>query len=136
MMPPTTDAKLAMMGMSATPLGAWVAQLRDDPAFLVRGKKPGATEEDVPALWTADQLAARARLDLNNDRIDQGAVGRELADQGFEQVHNGQLVTVSAGRKRLWAIREVDKWCGADHDALAAEWARSHQKPPKPKKKF
>lgn len=133
--PPTTAAKLAMMGASETPLGDWAAQLREDPTFLVRGKKPGATEEDVAPLWSSEQLLSRIRKDLSNDRIDKVSLGRELARKGFEQVHDGKLVKTTAGRKRLWAIRDADRWLSASHEAIAAEWEGSHQKP-KPKKKF
>ncbi|MGC3997486.1 MAG: DUF5906 domain-containing protein [Anaeromyxobacter sp.] len=134
--PPSTDAKLNMMSASATPLGAWVARLHEDPTFLLPTSIPVERKaENVPALWSADQLAARARNDLQNDCIDGAALGRELAEQGFEQVNNGKLVGTDGGRKRLWAIREADHWLKARHDDLAAEWNRTHMKR-EPQKKF
>jgi hypothetical protein len=139
---PVTRSRQNMIQQNQSPLGAWVADLKEAPddVLYVAG---------LPMrykLWTAAELFQVFETKAKKDNDDKGSglnsviMGRELARNGFRQVHDGQLVRVAESGAnstlRLWAIRDPDNTLlGLTPEQLAAQYNSERGNKPKPKRK-
>ena len=102
---PATKAKDRMIADGRSDLGAWVAQLIDDPDGILR-----VGEMKIPGdLFTNHELLALY------DPSDRGKVtaqglGNALKKAGIRQVHDGQLIRARGRLDRYYAVRNADKW--------------------------
>lgn len=111
-----TDAKREMIYMTKSDLGAWVHGLVTEPDGVLRMDGTVLKSD----LWTPEQLLAMYDPD-GKTRVTAGGVGRELRRAGLRLVCNGPVRT-STGTKRLYAVRNGDKWARANAVDAAAHF--------------
>jgi hypothetical protein len=104
-----TEAKTRMTEDGMSNLGRWVRQLLAEPDMALRMGGNGSVI--AGDLWAANEL-----LDFYVKHIDQGskagvaAMNKELKRAGFILVYGGAQVRTCMGQKRLYAVRNADKW--------------------------
>lgn len=111
---PLTEAKKNMIRLVKSDLGAWVADLIEDPAEMltVGGRQIGAD------LWETGQLLRLYDPD-GSTKVTANGLGRELRRAGVPQ-----LPVACAGKKtrRLNVVRNKERWLGAGARALSRHW--------------
>ena len=105
-----TQAKARMLEAGRSDLGSWVRDLRDFPESVLRVggidlKDDLYSSKDLLNLYDSD----------NRTRTTANGLGRELARAGFKQALGGAPIRLNSGeQKRLYIVRNLDKWVGAD----------------------
>lgn len=115
-----TPAKRAMVADGRSDLGAWAARLRDDPAGVLRL----GDVELRGDLFTNEQLL-RLYDPEGRGRVTANGMGRELKKAGIRQVNGGAVVMTPRGPQRLYAVRNCDRWLGANARELARHYEES-----------
>ena len=110
--PPMTAAKSTMVGLGRSDMGQWVADLMEEPG------------EVLPPKWRSRALFTSGELLLLYDpygstRATANGLARELKRQHAWPIG---VVRTSLGSKRLWAIRDTDRWSIASPGALAEHY--------------
>lgn len=131
---PATDAKEDMVALSRSDLDLFTGTLREDPDQILRFGASVAKRD----LWTIDELLVLADPD-GLKRTTKIALSKALRRAGFRQM---PMTRTESGAKRLWAVREQDKWMRAssseraEHYDHAGERDRRLQGKPAAEKKF
>lgn len=117
-----TAAKRAMILDGKSDLGMWVAQLKEDPAEVLRPL--GAKAANGCALFTAGQmLHCYDSGHSSPGKVTAIGISKELKRSGFHAANNGKGgVRTSTGVHRLFALRDVDKWSKATPAQCAAHY--------------
>jgi hypothetical protein len=121
--PPMTEAKLTAIDSSFTELERFARDVIDDPDQywrLFKEKHPCDLIEATEILSLGD---APNRL----QRTSTTAVGNALSKLGCKQVNHGKPVRTKQGLKRLWALRNPEKWLGATHEKLAQHYNQTRK---------
>lgn len=106
---PMTDIKQEIQSMSVSGIQSYVQEAIDawDPPF----------GSDIISLnQTQDYLAAHKRLQLSHQKLSSALKGIGALDLG--------RVTVDGRRRRVWAIREFERWSKADELTVTAYLVR------------
>lgn len=126
---PVTSAKAEMTELSRSDLDAWTHQLREDPDGVLR--IDGHTVKR--ALWTINEL--RVLYDPSNERrTTLIALSKALRRSGFKAL---PVTTTKHGSRKLWAIRDIERWVRAQHFERRMEYEKDRpdaSKEDKPKK--
>lgn len=125
-----TDDKSAMVAIGASDLDSWVLGLVADPVGVL-----GALDVTDPSdLWTAAQLRALYDPD-DRRRVTTNGMARALRRAGVPAVGGAQGLTHTAhGLKKLYAVRDGERWARAAPRELAAHYHKHF--PARPGGKF
>ena len=105
---PATLAKDRMIADGRSDLGAWVAQLIDDPDGVLR-----VGEMKIPGdLFTNHELLG-VYDPTEKGRVTAQGLGNALKKAGIRQVYGGQLVRVRGRLDRYYAVRNGERWMKA-----------------------
>ncbi len=114
---PFTSAKLTMASLSLSDHDAWARALREDPDSVLR---IGGTV--IPRdLWTITEL--HALLDPKKN-LTENALARSLRRAGFDVL---PPTKTAHGMRRLWIVRNPDRWKTATHSQRAVEYERERK---------
>jgi hypothetical protein len=127
---PDTAAKQSMIHDGLSDVGSWVRQLRDDPGSVL---KVGDVELSG-ALWTSADLV-RLYDPQEKGRVTANGMARELKRAGLRQAYSGAPVPTLQGQRRLFIIKDVERWLKEGSKSLAAEYDAART-PIERKKKF
>jgi hypothetical protein len=102
-----TNAKRQMIEMGRSDVDSWAAELRRNPAEVLR--LPGApamkntlmTTTTLFRLWNPTDEKSKAKLTRNG-------LSRALRARGFRQAHHGEPIGVKGGVVRLWIVQGAD----------------------------
>ena len=115
-----TEAKREMTHISKSELGAWVAELKEDPDFIINGstKSDIFTAEDLYVLYDAGQ----------DKNASPNALARELKRSGFAKLQqkSGGAIYVGEKRVRLYAVRNIERWKAASVHDIAEHYKTTH----------
>ena len=117
---PMTEAKQAMQDVSLGPLEKWLADILDAPDFIIaigaaRQKGDLWTSEDLAALYNAQPFVKQP--------IAGNTMGMALNATGFKKARKGvQITLTNRTRKRLFIVRNADKWEEASAEACRAHY--------------
>lgn len=116
---PMTESKRAMVVSSMSDLGEFVERLRTDPisALLPLGKKAAIGCD----LYTTTLLSRIVDPD-GSKRYTPALIGRVLQGAGIRAIHKGDQIRTATGIKRLYAVRNPNKWLGATPKKCAAHY--------------
>lgn len=110
-----TQAKRLMVLDGKSDLGSWVARLKQDPDSALR-VGDAAVRGD---LFAAEELLRLYDPD-GRSRATANGMGRELKRSGFRLVNGGTTVRTPSGPRRLYAVRNRERWAKArPHEAPA-----------------
>ena len=112
-----TAARDAMIDDGQSRLGRWVRDLRAAPDAVLRVGDVTLKGD----LWASQDLLKVYDPDERTGTT-ASAVSRELKRAGFRLAYRGQQVTTSKGPRRLFVIRDPDKWLTAGGPVLAAHY--------------
>lgn len=114
---PMTAAKEDMIDLSVSDLDLWARQLKNDPDQFLR---MGGQKIDRD-LFTIQELV---ELVPGGDKrnIASIALSKALRRAGFRQL---SVTKTASGAKRLWPVRNLDKWARADHYERVQDYDRS-----------
>lgn len=121
--PPSTEAKRDMISLSKSDLDLFAEQLKTSPDDIL---KMGSVVIDR-SLYTMDEI-----INFYSSQREGGfaptkiAMSKSLRRQGFKMM----AVTVDKKTKKLWGIRNSDKWNRATHPYWANEYAKYLDKKP------
>ncbi len=93
-------AKREMIALGRSDIGAWVAQLRENPEQVL---KLGDAPPLLNRFMTTDELF-RFYDPLGKAKLTRPGLSRELKRGGFRQVNKGEPVRTAQGTVRLWAV--------------------------------
>jgi hypothetical protein len=117
----TTTAKKQMIVDNKSDLGMWVHLLREDPTAALR---PLGDAAAVAVEVVTPDLLFRAYDPEKATNVTINGLARELKRAGFRQVNVGVPVKTSAGLKRMYAIRNVDKWENAKPKEISEHYEK------------
>lgn len=124
---PATDAKRDMIELSRSDVDDWASTLKNDPDSVLRIDNRIIQRE----LWTASELRAFSDQSRPTSLI---SLSKSLRRVGFKPL---PITTTSDGTKKLWAIRNQDKWLKADHYTRSTTYEKDHNlEITQPKRKY
>lgn len=119
-----TAAKKQMVMDGLSDMGLWVRRLREEPDVMLRFGA-AALEGD---LWTNEELLRIADPE-NKTKMTANGLGRELKRAGFRQVNNGVPVRTEQGLRRLYSIRNEQRWWRATPKAVGDHYDDTRGEP-------
>lgn len=114
-----TRAKKNMTDNSRSDLGAWVAQLNEDPDTVLRA----AGHVVHRKLWRTEELLAIYDPE-GKGRVTVNGMARELTRQNVARAAGGAGVRTPDGQVKLWIVRDVANLETATAPALATLYKR------------
>lgn len=115
-----TTSKEVMTELSKGDLGTWVALLKQDPE---RALFPlGVNLSQKCDLFAPAQLFQAFDPEHESKRYTQTGLGRELKRAGFPHVNGGRPIRTATGPRRLYAVRNAERWMKASPKAVADEY--------------
>lgn len=112
---PATEAKRQMLELSRSDADSLALAIAEGGAAAVAAVGEAAHRE----LWTLRELLALA--DPNGrSKLTEATLARALSRAGFKQV--GGTTRTAHGPRRLWALRNLERWAKANHNERANQY--------------
>lgn len=105
---PVTTAKLQMIDIGRSDVGSWVRSLQEAPEALL---KIGGEVYSCDLITSGDLLCYYDPM--SKKRITSGGIARELNRAGFPMAARGERITTFTGQKRLYILKNKEKWSSA-----------------------
>lgn len=125
--PPVTMAKMDMIRNNKSDLGMWVRDLKDDPTSTLMGsERTNMRIAENAELLTVEQLISIFDP-AGEKKVQTRQMVKALKESGFKQACHKWAVRTgkyegAAKQRRLYAIRNIDKWVDAPQKEAAEHW--------------
>jgi hypothetical protein len=112
---PMTRAKAEMIVENKPPAAAWIHELKTQPDAILKQGNVTITSD----LLTSVALMQLYMSQVNDPRMNSTVFGRELKRAQLPAAHGGAPVKVNGAAKRLYIVRNVERWRAAPPRDLA-----------------
>ena len=114
----TTASKQDMVYIGKSDLGEWVHRLKNNPDEILQLNNARLKGD----LWTTQQLLALYDPEQRT-RVTANGMGRELRRAGYRSL---PIANTNTGNKRLYPIRNLEKWLKSDHKEVVKHYNSLH----------